>query len=137
MRETLIVSAGPAILPEFLPIELRRLDSIEPSLVASADEMCPIPGHVTDLSHLIRDVEAALNREQQHGIYPPPRGRGTRPLDLIFSRTSCGRRPAIRRLAAEILGISRPTLRMKLLLEPESVGAKDVVEAFERRIAPH
>lgn len=104
MREALIVSAGPTLLPEFLPAELRRDSPAEPE--RAADSLPLIDVDWTALGQL---VDSAL-RTGKAELYRSALDHFDR---LIVSRTlqQTGGNQA---QAAEILGISRPTLRAKL-----------------------
>jgi DNA-binding NtrC family response regulator len=104
IREALIVSAGPTLLPEFLPAELRRDETAEPE--RAADSLPLIDVDWTALGQL---VDSSLKTGKPE-IYRQALDHFDR---LIVSRTlqQTGGNQA---QAAEILGISRPTLRAKL-----------------------
>ncbi|HLJ12288.1 MAG TPA: sigma-54 dependent transcriptional regulator [Planctomycetaceae bacterium] len=104
MRETLIVSAGPTIIPEFLPAELRRDEVLE--LERPAD---PLPTPDSDAVSLTQLVDEAL-KEGTPRIYRLALDHVDRLLVSRALRHTGGNQAQ----AAEILGISRPTLRSKL-----------------------
>jgi two-component system nitrogen regulation response regulator GlnG len=108
MRETLIVSAGPTILPEFLPAELHRSQSAE-SATSKHDVDLPLEPANDDLSSLIHNVDTALTN-QTKGLYRIALDEFDRWLVSRVLRQTGGNQA----LAADILGISRPTLRAKL-----------------------
>jgi two-component system nitrogen regulation response regulator GlnG len=100
IREALIVSAGPTILPEFLPPELRRsASSITEQATKDADEWQQLAAQV--------DAWMASNETD---IYR----RALEHFDRLIVRRAmqCAEGQQFR--AAEILGLSRVTLRVKL-----------------------
>jgi len=104
IREALIVSAGPTLLPEFLPAELRRVETAEPERAADS-----LPLVDVDWTALGQLVESSLKTGKPE-LYRLALDHFDR---LIVSQTlrQTGGNQA---QAAEILGISRPTLRAKL-----------------------
>lgn len=104
IRESLIVSTGPTLLPEFLSIELQN-------------DATPDNEPSTDLVNVTQDawrqlgdfVEQLLN-EQQTDIYRKSIAQFDRLLISHAMRASGG----LQSRAAEILGLSRPTLRAKI-----------------------
>ncbi|MGE5192673.1 MAG: sigma-54 interaction domain-containing protein, partial [Deltaproteobacteria bacterium] len=122
IRETLIVSAGPSILPEFLPADLRRDDSAAADQGSDAFSVAP----VDDWSALARRVDDALTAGTT-GLYRQVLDQLDR---LLISRTlqqTAGNQAQ----AAEILGISRPTLRAKLRSLKLSVRKSVTADAAE------
>ncbi|HEY3965749.1 MAG TPA: sigma-54 dependent transcriptional regulator [Planctomycetaceae bacterium] len=108
IRESLIVSAGLAILPTFLPAEIRRSAAAEPPSNDRETGVTPAP-EIDNLSGLIRCVDAALTDETP-GLYRLALDELDRWLVSRVLQQTAGNQA----LAAEILGISRPTLRLKL-----------------------
>ena len=104
MREALILSAGPTILPEFLPAELRREEPPEPE---RAHETL-LPGEF-DVQAITQLVDEAL-KNGTPGIYRLALDELDRLLLWRVLRHTGGNQVQ----AAELLGISRPTLRSKL-----------------------
>ncbi len=104
IHEALIVSAGPTLLPDFLPREVRRSAAEEPS--GDVDEA---EGAEVDWQTLPRHIESWLS-ERQHNIYRRALQHFER---LVIGRimheagNNQGR-------AAKVLGLSRVTLRAKL-----------------------
>ncbi len=104
IREALIVSVGSTILPDFLPIELHREKSVE----ASDDpETGPLPE--VNWSGLPDYIENAI-LGGEHDLYRHVIDHVDRLLVALAMRQAAGRQNR----AAEILGISRVTLRAKL-----------------------
>jgi DNA-binding NtrC family response regulator len=104
IREALLVAAGPTIVPEFLPTEVRQAlpDELEAEEVtALADEV--------DWQTLARAVESGLAGGGAD-LYRIARERFDRLLLLRVLRHTDGNQAR----AAEILGLSRTTLRAKV-----------------------
>lgn len=104
IREALIVSTGPTLLPEFLPLETRP----EP-----ADEFLPAsppqaPAHDAWQS-LGRFVEQCL-AEEQSDIYR----KAIQKFDQLVVMHAMNQAKGLQSRASELLGLSRPTLRSKL-----------------------
>ncbi len=104
VREALIVSAGLTILPEFLPAELHRERPAEPE---AETEVGAIPD--VDWGVLREYVEAAA-AQGQTDIYRRALERFDRLVISHVMRTAGGQQNR----AAEMLGLSRVTLRAKL-----------------------
>ncbi|MBS0261122.1 MAG: sigma-54-dependent Fis family transcriptional regulator [Planctomycetes bacterium] len=109
IRESLIVSVGPTILPGFLPAEIRRAPTADLSTTEPETEMSQLPVEGNDLSNLVQQVEVAL-AEDKRGIYRLALDEFDRWLVPRALKQAAGNQA----LTAEILGISRPTLRAKL-----------------------
>ncbi len=103
IREALIVSAGPTILPDFLAAELHQ----EPVAEGDNDETGPVPD--VDWQVLQQFVETAL-ADGETDIYRRAREHLDRLLIYRVMRQTGGNQYR----AAEILGLSRVTLRAKL-----------------------
>ena len=104
IRESLIVSTGPTLLPEFLSIELKNDVSVDNEPTAELVKV----SH--DAWRLLGDfVESAL-QDQTTDIYRKALLRFDRLLVGHAMRTTGG----LQSRAAEILGLSRPTLRAKI-----------------------
>jgi len=104
IRESLIVAAGPTLIPEFLPVELRRDDSADLERMAEA-----LPAAAVDWSALALFVDNSLSSGKT-GLYRPALDQFDRLLVSRALQQTGGNQAQ----AAEILGISRPTLRAKL-----------------------
>ncbi|MGE0761250.1 MAG: helix-turn-helix domain-containing protein, partial [Pirellulaceae bacterium] len=103
LRESLITSTGPTLLPDFLPAELHR----EPSEEAGLADPSMFRGLDWDaLGRLVHD----LLKEGQRDVY--------RRALVYFDRLIVGQAMQVteghQTHAAEILGLSRPTLRAKI-----------------------
>ena len=103
LREALVASTGPTLLPEFLPAELHR---------ESADEvgpMDPVMYREIDWGSLGQFVADALKHQNQDAY---------RRALLLFDRLVVGYALKLteghQAHAAELLGLSRPTLRSKI-----------------------
>jgi DNA-binding NtrC family response regulator len=110
IREALIVSAGPTILPEFLPAELQRGVVAAPS--GEAEAAAPLPAAATamdDWRNLSRDVEAWIAGGQSE-VYRRARERFDR-MVILRAMQQAGNN---QHRAAGILGLSRVTIRAKL-----------------------
>lgn len=118
IRETLIVSAGPTILPDFLPAELRRDEG-------SDSDRDPEEFPVTDADwiELARCVDEAL-KTGTHGLYRLALDQ----LDRLLVSRAMQQTGGNQVQAAELLGISRPTLRAKLRSLKVSVEKSVVAE---------
>jgi nitrogen regulation protein NR(I) len=104
IREALIVSAGSTILPDFLPAELHQAEVAE----AEADsESSPMPEMAWDALQAF--VEAAVAKGETD-VYRRALERFDRLVVSYILRHSGGQQNR----AAEILGLSRVTLRAKL-----------------------
>ncbi len=104
IREALIVSAGATILPDFLPEELHRVEAAE-------EEFLPQTKLADDMSweSLSRFVPTALAKGESD-IYR----RAIEQLDRLVIAHVMQHAGGQQNRAAEILGISRVTLRAKL-----------------------
>jgi two-component system nitrogen regulation response regulator GlnG len=104
IRESLLVSSGPSILADFLPVELSRDD-------ASDSEGVPEPPSVSedDWLQLARLVDSEL-KSGTHGLYHLAIDH----LDRLILSRALAHTSGNQAQAAEILGLSRPTLRAKL-----------------------
>lgn len=102
VREALIRSSGPVLLPEFLPQELLRAADIEAlpetdaAVAATWDE-------------LAQHVENWLKTDER-GLYR----KALRYFDRILVTGALKRTHGNQAVAAELLGLSRPTLRGKI-----------------------
>ncbi len=104
IREALIVSAGPAILAEFLPAELHHAGPLE----ADADaETGPLPA--PDWQSLPQQVDDWI-ASGQTDVYR----RAREQLDRLVILRAMQHAGGNRNRAAEILGLSRVTLRARL-----------------------
>jgi two-component system nitrogen regulation response regulator GlnG len=110
IREALIVSAGPTILPEFLPVELQR-DTATAGENESRVESIHASGTVRepDWQGMARDIESRI-ADGQHDVYRQAREQFDRLIILRALEQAGGNQHR----AAEILGISRVTIRAKL-----------------------
>lgn len=104
IREALIVSAGPTLLPEFLPAELHPG---EPSEAEADVETTDLPS--PDWLTLPQDLENWL-ASGQTDVYRRSREQFDRLVILRVLQETRGNRQQ----AAEILGLSKVTLRAKL-----------------------
>jgi len=104
LREALIVSTGPALLPEFLPLGLGSPSASEPErpLAVSA----PQPN---DWAALAEQLEAGL-RSRRPDLYRQLIQR----FDLLVVNSVMKAVGGLQSRAADALGLSRPTLRAKL-----------------------
>lgn len=121
VRETLIVSAGPTILPEFLPAELKQGDLTDPERAA---DTAPVTDD--DWMALARLVDDAFECGAT-GLYRLALDQ----LDRLLVSRALQQTEGNQARAAEILGISRPTLRAKLRslkLSVQKSVAGDVAE---------
>jgi DNA-binding NtrC family response regulator len=104
IRESLIVSAGPSIVPEFLPAELYQAASSEAE--PEADNPLPLDTDFQSLGALVDEVFAKGDSD----VYRRVREQFDR-LIIVRAMHQAG---GNQNRAAEILGISRVTLRAKL-----------------------
>jgi two-component system nitrogen regulation response regulator GlnG len=102
IREALLASAGTILLPDFLPQEIRREPLDESALDAAAQKEI-------SWEALSSIVDAAI-RSEEKGIYRRALGWFDRLL-IIRAMQHCGGQ---QNRAAEMLGLSRVTLRAKL-----------------------
>lgn len=104
IRESLIVSVGTTILPDFLPPELKQEDNRDL-------ERSPEPVPVTDEDWMVMTqiVDEAFRRRAP-GLYRLALDQ----LDRLLVARALQQTGGNQANAAEILGISRPTLRLKL-----------------------
>ena len=112
IREALIASTGVMILPEFLPVELHQETEVESDLDAPIE---PLPG--TAWSDLSKFVETAV-ASGETDVYRRAREQFDR---LLISR-AMQQANGNQNRAAEILGLSRVTLRAKLCALRLSIG---------------
>ena len=103
IREALIASAGPIVLSDFLPAELHRTETAE----QEDSKSDPIPDW--DWESLREFVETAIAQDET-AIYRPAIEQFDRILISQVMRHAGGQQNR----AAEILGLSRVTLRTKL-----------------------
>ncbi len=104
IREALIASAGPTVLPDFLPTELHQADP-----AAGKMELEGGPASEMDWDMLRQFVEEAVTKEETD-VYRRAIERFDRLVVCYIMRHAGGQQNR----AAEILGISRVTLRAKL-----------------------
>lgn len=104
IREALIVSTGPTLLPEFLSIELQN-DSI-PEVDAT--------GTIVSVSHDawrgLGDFVEQIMTEPKSEVYR----RALLRFDRLVVSQAMKRSEGLQSRAAELLGLSRPTLRAKI-----------------------
>lgn len=98
IRESLIRSAGPTLLPEFLPDQLSRERPIHPT-----NPIAPT------WEALAADLKAAISSNER-GVYR----RAQEHFDRIVINAAMSQTQGNQVAASELLGISRPTLRDKL-----------------------
>jgi DNA-binding NtrC family response regulator len=104
IREALIVSVGPTILPDFLPIELHQEKEIEKN---DDIETCPLPE--IDWNSLPELIDSLI-LSGENDLYRRVIDHVDRILVTLAMRQAGGKQNR----AAEILGLSRVTLRAKL-----------------------
>ena len=104
VREALIVSAGPTLLAEFIPAELRekRFSELEPDIEASS-----VPD--VDQGALAEFVRTAV-AQGECDVYR----RALEHFDRLLISSALQQTNGQQNRAAEILGLSRGTLRTKL-----------------------
>lgn len=118
IREALIVSTGPVLLPEFLPLE-NRFEAIEDQIPGITP---PAPG--TDASQeLGRFVEKMMSEE-----VPDFYRSAIQRFDQLVVMHAMNLANGMQSRASEILGLSRPTLRSKLRHIYASVSTSETVE---------
>lgn len=104
IREALIVSAGPTLIPDFLPAELHRDENAEP-------ETEPDVGAIPDVNwRSLPDLVETAAAQGEKDIYRRALERFDRLVISTIMRQAGGQQTR----AAEILGLSRATLRTKL-----------------------
>lgn len=111
IHEALIVSAGPTILPEFLPAELHGAATGGPG------QALPHSEDVVDWQRLPRLMETWLSSGETD-LYR----RGLEHFDRLVIRRAMDQAGGNQARAAEILGLSRVTLRAKLRALGLNVG---------------
>ena len=120
IREALIVSAGPTILRDFLPAELHKGANIEPE---PEPEPAPLPD--VDWQALPDVVDNAL-AEGKKDVYR----RALEYFDRLVVSRAMRHAGGHQNHAAELLGISRVTLRAKL--RHMQLGVEKVLTSRER-----
>lgn len=118
IREALIVSTGPILLPEFLPLE-NRLDAFEDLLPNTTP---PAPGSDA-WQELGRFVEQTLSEETADAYR-----KAIQRFDQLVVMQAMNLANGMQSRASEILGLSRPTLRSKLRSIYASVSTCEAVE---------
>jgi nitrogen regulation protein NR(I) len=119
IREALIVATGPELLPEFLPLEFQQESMADDGTAADFASISE------DMWQALREfIEKAL-AEKQSDVY--------RQALLRFDRLVLGeamkQAEGLQFRAAELLGISRPTLRAKLRSLTDVVIPEESIEA--------
>ena len=104
IRESLIVSTGPTLLQEFLSIELQN----EPALELETTE--PVPNVNSDAWRLLGDFVEQEMKSNQHDVYR----RSLLHFDRLVVSHAMKLSDGLQSRAAEVLGLSRPTLRAKI-----------------------
>ena len=103
IREALICSAGLTLLPEFLPKELSRDTSCAPLTLPETPDGAPTwDGFAQDIATAFQNNQSGIHR------------RATLMLDHILVTTALEKTNGNQSEAAELLGISRPTMRAKI-----------------------
>jgi DNA-binding NtrC family response regulator len=123
IREVLIASVGPTILPDFLPIELHQEKEIEKN---DDVETCPLPE--IDWNSLPEYIESLI-LSGENDLYRRVIEHVDRILVTLAMRQAGGKQNR----AAEILGLSRVTLRAKLrdMRVPNKQSAIDSLDSCE------
>ncbi len=104
VREALIVSAGPTLMVDFLPVELHREETAEPD---TEPEVSPMP----DVNwRSLPDLVEAAAAQGEKDIYRRALEHFDRLVISAIMRQAGGQQNR----AAEMLGLSRATLRTKL-----------------------
>jgi len=103
IREALLRSAGPTLLPEFLPETVTSRGSLDVPLPRQPS------GQVATWQSLADEVTAAISQENP-GVYR----RALAKFDQILVAAALEKTSGNQAAAAELLGLSRPTLRGKL-----------------------
>lgn len=114
IREALICSAGPTLLPEFLPHEVMREAAFGPISLPKT------PAGSPTWSEFAQEIDAAF-RNGKPDIYRT----AINLLDQILVSTSLEKTNGNQSEAADTLGISRPTMRAKLRQLHGSASAVD------------
>ncbi len=104
IRETLLASTGPTILPEFLPAEIHRSASAQPE-----PELCSLSISEADWQNLGQFAEAAISAGETD-VYR----RAKEIFDQLVITRALRQTECNQYRAAEVLGLSRVTLRAKL-----------------------
>ena len=104
IREALIVSAGSTIVPEFLPADVRRERPAESSPVLESESLPD-----TDQPALAEFVKDAISRGETD-VYR----RALEHFDRLLISQALQQSHGQQNRAAEILGLSRATLRAKI-----------------------
>lgn len=104
LREALIVSTGPTLLPEFLPLE-NRADLCEESTSS--------PGAVAPSSDEWQELRQYVELTLKDGEGDAYR-RVIQRFDQLVVMQAMNLADGLQSRAAELLGLSRPTLRLKL-----------------------
>lgn len=117
IREALIVSTGPILLPEFLPLENRP--EFPEELIPGAMPMAPTTDAWQDLG---RFVAQTLSQQQ-----PDAYRRAIQRFDQLVIMQAMNLANGMQSRASEILGLSRPTLRSKL----RGISASATAEPLE------
>lgn len=102
LREALIVSTGPTLLPEFIPLEVRATEDVNlalPTLQAANDAWQELGKHIEQLL-----------AEGQTDVYR----RAIHRFDELIVVMAMNAASGLQLRAAELLGLSRPTLRSKI-----------------------
>lgn len=118
IREALIVSTGPVLLPEFLPLE-NRFEAIEDQIPGTTP---PAPGSDA-WQELGRFVEKMMSEE-----VPDLYRSAIQRFDQLVVMHAMNLANGMQSRASEILGLSRPTLRSKLRHIYASVSTSETVE---------
>ncbi len=118
VRESLIASAGSTVIPEFLPIEIHRRGDAESE---PEPEIGPVPD--TDWQSLPEFVDTACAHNEKD-VYRRALERFDRLVVSSVMRQAGGQQNR----AAEVLGLSRVTLRSKL---------RHMQLVVEKVLAPH
>jgi two-component system nitrogen regulation response regulator GlnG len=123
IREALIVSVGPTILPDFLPLELHQEKEIEKN---DDVETCPLPE--IDWNSLPEYIESLIV-SGENDLYRRVIDHVDKILVTLAMRQAGGKQNR----AAEILGLSRVTLRAKLrdMGVPNKQSAIDSLDSCE------
>ncbi len=118
IREALIVSAGSTIIHEFLPVELRREQPKDPEPEVISQPM--FEPHETDLAEFIR---TSINCGETD-VYRKAIAR----MDRLLIACALEQAHGHQNRAAEILGLSRATLRAKM---------RNMQLSVEKILTPH
>jgi two-component system nitrogen regulation response regulator GlnG len=104
IREALIISTGPELLPEFFPLEFQQDSSSE---MMVPPDLGPVGD---DMWRALGDFAQQALKEKQPDIYRRALAR----FDRLLVGQAMKQAEGLQIRAAELLGISRPTLRAKL-----------------------